>query len=406
MWHHFRIAFLLSHTSFEKATILFMKEMPITVRRSIELLGLCAVGLLVVSGKDVIMPLLIAFFIALLMMPMLRWLKRHKVPEVIAIVLCIIAFFLVIASIIAFLSHQIGGLVSDIDAIKANATSHWNKLSAWISQKFNFSIAQQLDMINKQGAKLGSNVSGYLQGAFVSLSGIFIFIGLLPIYIFLIMFYRKLLVRFVHHWFDAAKQQEVDEAIGETEVIVKYYLGGLLIQITYLTVLLGSILLLFGIKHAILIGVTFAILNLIPYLGALVGNLIGVLLTLTSSQEIWQIWVVLGTIAFVQFLDNNILMPRIVGSKVRINAFASIVGIVIGGTMAGVSGMFLSIPVMAVLKIAFDKSTNLRQWGLLLGDVGEDNSAGGNKISQVKKMMQNKRNDELDKDKQKTRNKQ
>lgn len=403
-WHHFGTPVLITDI-FAEPPRNIMKEMPITVRRSIELLGLCAVGLLVVTGRDVIMPLLIAFFIALLMMPMLRWLKRYKVPEVIAIVLCIIAFFLVIAGIIAFLSHQIGGLVSDIDAIKANATSHWNKLSSWISQKFNFSIAQQLEMINKQGAKLGSNVSGYLQGAFVSVSGIFIFIGLLPIYIFLILFYRRLLVQFIHHWFDKAKQQEVDEAISETEVIVKYYLGGLLIQITYLTVLLGGILLLFGIKHAILIGVTFAILNLIPYLGALIGNLIGVLLTLTSSQEIWQIWVVLGTIALVQFLDNNILMPRIVGSKVRINAFASIVGIVIGGSIAGVSGMFLSIPVMAVLKIAFDKSTNLRQWGLLLGDVGEDNSAGGNKITRVKKLMQNKRNDELDKDKQKNRSK-
>ena len=123
-----------------------------------------------------------------------------------------------------------------------------------------------------------------------------------------------------------------------------------------------------GIKHALLIGIIFAILNLIPYVGALIGNIIGVLLTLTSSQELWPIVTVLIVIAVVQFLDNNILMPRIVGSKVRLNALVSILGVVIGGTIAGVAGMFLSLPVMAILKIIFDNSVTFKQWGILLGD--------------------------------------
>ncbi|MCW3122663.1 MAG: permease [Flavipsychrobacter sp.] len=372
--------------------------MPVTVRRSLELVGLCAVGAVVVLGQSVIMPLLVAFFICLLLMPVFRWLRKHKVPEVLAIILCIAAFLLLIAGIMTFLSFQVGALLSDIDAIKKNITIHANSLSGWVSRRFNLPLDKQMAMINKQGARLGGNVTDYLQGAFVSISGIFIFLGLLPIYLFLILFYRGLLVKFVYQWFAPDKHEQVNEAIGETEVIVKYYLGGLLIQITYLTVLLGGILLIFGIKHAILIGVTFAILNLIPYLGALVGNLIGVMLTLTSSQEIWQIWVVLGTIAVVQFLDNNILMPRIVGSKVKINAFASIVGIVIGGTMAGIAGMFLSIPVMAVLKIIFDKSEHLKPWGLLLGD--DNNKEGGNRMSKVRKNLQHKRDEEVDKDKQ------
>jgi predicted PurR-regulated permease PerM len=154
----------------------------------------------------------------------------------------------------------------------------------------------------------------------------------------------------------------------ETQVIIKSYIVGLVIQITYITILLGGLLFLFGIEHAVLIGVIFAILNLIPYVGALIGNVIGVLLTLTSSQEVWPIFVVLGTIAAVQFLDNNILMPRIVGSKVKINALASIVGVIVAGSLAGISGMFLSLPVIAVLKIMFDRSNHLKQWGVLLGD--------------------------------------
>jgi predicted PurR-regulated permease PerM len=192
--------------------------------------------------------------------------------------------------------------------------------------------------------------------------------GLLPIYIYLILFYRNLLLRFVFLWFPEENHQKVREAMLETKVIIKSYLLGLLIQITYVTILLGGILLIIGIKHALLIAVIFAFLNLIPYVGALIGNLIGVMLTLTSSDEVWPILAVLGTIAFVQFLDNNILMPRIVGSKVKINALAAILGVFLAGTLAGISGMFLSLPIIAILKVTFDRSNIFKHWGVLLGD--------------------------------------
>jgi predicted PurR-regulated permease PerM len=374
-----------------------MKEMPITVRRSIELMGLLAVGVILVLGSDVVMPLLMAFFMSLLLLPMFRWLHRRHVPEVLAITICIISFLLVILGIAAFLSYQIGLLVKDINAIQQNLTMHWNKLSGWINQKMHFTTDQQLGYLRNQATGLGGNVTKYLQGAAVSLSGILIFVGLVPIYIFLIIFYRNLLLRFTFFWFEKQQFPVVESAVRETEVIVKYYLVGLLIQIAYLTILLSGALMLFGIKHAILIGVTFAILNLIPYIGALIGNLIGVILTLTSSQELGQIWAVLGTIAVVQFLDNNILMPRIVGSKVKVNALASIVGIVVGGTIAGVAGMFLSIPVMAVLKIMFDRSEGLKQWGVLLGDARPEQSVMGRKpIFRLKRKLEQKRDEEVE----------
>lgn len=376
----------------------FMKDMPITVRRSIELLGLCAIGVIIVTGQAVIMPLLMAFFISILLLPLFRLFRKMHIPEVIAIVLCIVSLFLVIAGVITLLSSQIAVLVNDIDPIKKNISIHWNSLSAWISSKLHYTADEQLVLLRKQGENLGENIAGYFQGFFVSLSGVFIFLGLLPIYIFLILFYRHLLLKFVYLWYDDSEHPKVQEAVKETEVIIKYYLVGIMIQIAYLIILLGGILLIFGIKHAILIGITFAILNLIPYLGALVGNLIGVLLTLTTSQEMWQIWAVLGAIAFVQFLDNNILMPRIVGSKVKVNALVSIISIIIGGAMAGVSGMFLSIPAMAVLKILFDKSDRLSQWGVLLGDQRPGQNPSTNRMFRIKLDLEKKRNKQLEKE--------
>jgi len=375
-----------------------MRQLPLTVRRSIEMVGLLSLGYVFVVGSSVIMPLLMAFFLSLLLLPVFRWLRKRRLPEVLAISLSIVGMLAVVAGIFFFFSWQIGNLLSDFPTIQKNIMIHWETLSRWISQKLHYSSQQQMALLTKQLQGAGAGVMGYLQGAAVSLSSVLIFVGLLPIYVFLILFYRNLLVRFAFLWFKEPDHAQVESALRETESIVKYYLLGLLIQISYLTILVGGGLAFFGIKHAILIGAIFAILNLIPYVGALVGNIIGVLLTLSSSQEMWQIWVVLGTIAVVQFLDNNILMPRIVGSKVKVNALASIVSIIVGGALAGISGMFLSIPILAVLKIIFDKTEHLRQWGVLIGDSRPNVSPFSARMFRIRRQLEQKRNQELNRE--------
>jgi len=343
-------------------------NLPITVKRSIELLGLMGLVTIIVIGRDIIMPLLMAFFISIMLLPIYRFLRRKKVPESLSIILPIILVALFIGLIIWFFSNQIGILIKDFPQIKNNISQHINALSDWISRIAHYEVKEQKAFIQDKSDDL-LNMGGKLAGgAALTLSGVFVFIGLLPIYIYLMLFYKDILLRFIFIWFKPDHHPKVKEAIYETESIIKSYLIGLLIQITYMTVLLGGILFLIGIKHALLIGVIFAILNLIPYVGALIGNLIGVLLTLTSSQELWPVITVLAVIAFVQFLDNNILMPRIVGSKVKINALFAILGVFIGGSIAGVSGMFLALPIIAVLKVIFDRTDMFKQWGLLLGD--------------------------------------
>lgn len=345
-----------------------MRDMPFTAKRSIELLGLVLLGFLIVIGSDIIMPVLMAFFISMMLLPVFNFLKRRRIPEAISIFLAIFLLVIAVALIIWFFSSQVSSLIADFPQIRKNVTIHLNSLSNWINEISGFSTQEQTKFIDEQANRFLNFGGSLLSGAAGSVSSTIIFLGLIPIYIYLFLFYKNLLIRFVFLWFPEENHPKVREAMLETKVIIRSYLLGLLIQITYITVLLGGILLLIGIKHALLIAVIFAFLNLIPYLGALIGNLIGVLLTLSSSSEIWPIIAVLGTIAFVQFLDNNILMPRIVGSKVRINAMAAILGVFIGGSLAGISGMFLSLPIIAILKITFDRSDAFKHWGVLLGD--------------------------------------
>lgn len=351
-----------------------MRDFPITVKRSIELVGLFLIGYILVVASDIIMPVLLAFFLSMLLLPVQRFLVKKKVPNSLAIIIPIMLMLIVVAGLIWFFSAQIQLLVSDFPQIKRNINIHLDSLSKWISGLTNYSTKQQIQIVNEQSDKLLNSTGAILGSVVNSLSGALIFFGLLPIYIYLMLAYKNLLLKFCIMWFSTEDLPKVKESIKQTESIIQSYLMGLLIQVAYITVLLGGILWIIGIKHALLIGVLFAVLNLIPYIGALFGNILGVMLTISSSQELWPIFTVLAVIAAVQFLDNNILMPRIVGSKVQINSLVAIGGIVIAGSLAGISGMFLALPIIAVLKIVFDRTEAFKKWGVLIGtDVPEEN---------------------------------
>jgi predicted PurR-regulated permease PerM len=341
---------------------------PITVKRSIELLGLFLVGALFVFGQNIIMPMLLAFLLSVILLPLYRFFRRKRVPNILSIILCLLVLITFGGLVIWFFSFQMSKLVEDFPQIRDNITVHINNFSDWIYKKLHFTSSQQLRLIKDQNEKIMNWAGNILEKAAGSVTILLTYLALVPLYIFLFLLYKNLLLRFIFMWFKPVAHRNVAESLRATEAIIKSYLGGLMIQVSYMTILLGGILTLIGIEHALLIGIIFAFLNLIPYIGALIGNLIGVLLTLSSTQELWPVLAVLGTIAFVQFVDNNILMPRIVGSKVKINALATIAGVIIGGALAGVPGMFLSLPLLATMKVIFEHTENFKQWAVLLGE--------------------------------------
>jgi predicted PurR-regulated permease PerM len=345
-----------------------MKEIPASIKRSIELLGLFLIGVIIVMGNFIIMPLLMSFFISIMLLPVFRFFRKRKLPEAIAIILPILFIIIGAALIIWLFYSQMRFLVNDFQTIQKNLTAHLNALSLWISQAFGFSPTEQLKFINQQSNKFLSYAANMFSGAAGSATGVLIFFGLLPIYTFLLIMYRSIFMKFILMSFEPKEHENIVDIMQQIEKMGKRYLLGLLIQICYVTILIWGILAIFGIKHALLIGIIFAFLNLIPYLGALIGNILGALITLASSESIIDILFVLGAIMVVQFLDNNILMPRIVGSQVKLNPLISILGIFIAGTLTGVSGMFLALPIIAILKIIFDRTEEYKKWGVLLGD--------------------------------------
>jgi predicted PurR-regulated permease PerM len=150
--------------------------------------------------------------------------------------------------------------------------------------------------------------------------------------------------------------------------VVQHYITGLLTETSIVGVLNIAGLLLIGAPFAFLLGVIAAILNLIPYIGGLIAVVLTALITFTNTGSITKAFYTIIVFLIVQLIDNNFLVPKIIASRVKLNALISIIGVLIGGALCGISGMFLSIPLIAICKVIFDKIEALQPWGKLLGD--------------------------------------
>lgn len=343
------------------------RTLPFYAKLCLHLISIYILGLLVYKGSDIIMPVCFAIVLAMLLLPVVNWLMRRRVPGVLAIILAILLATVFTGGILYFLSSQVASFMNDLPAIKEKLGHHISTFQSWINERLNISMKQQESAVESAKENMQQGASGVGTALMGVASGMVMLI-LLPIYTFLILYYRKLIHKFLLDVFPATHRPKVEEVLTESNGIVQGYMLGLLLEMAIVTVLNTTGFLIIGIQYAVFLGLLAAVLNLIPYVGMLVASVICMIVTLTTSDNISDILWVGAILIVVQFIDNNFIMPYVVSSKVRINALVTIIGVLIGGALAGISGMFLSIPGIAILKAIFERVDDLKPWGYLLGD--------------------------------------
>lgn len=341
---------------------------PFYQQLSLTLISLTIICYTIFIASDIIVPLAFAILLAILLLPITNFLERKKVPRALANIISILIALIFIGSIIYFLSSQISAFMQDLPSIKQHLADHWLTVQKWISQKFHFTRMQQTKFIVTAADNIKNSGSGFLGDTVISVTQALMVLVLLPVYTFLVLYYRGMIKKFFLSVFRDEHEARVMEVLKESRSIVQGYMIGLIIEMGIVAAINSAGFLILGIQYAIFLGVLAAILNMIPYVGMLIASLFCMLITLTNSTEITDIIGVLAILIVVQFIDNNIIMPKVVSSKVKINALITILGVLIGGALAGVSGMFLSIPAIAILKVIFDRVDDLKPWGMILGD--------------------------------------
>jgi predicted PurR-regulated permease PerM len=200
----------------------------------------------------------------------------------------------------------------------------------------------------------------------------------------LFLFYKPLLLNFVAQVFDEENSDKIKEVLESTKNLIQSYLVGLLIEMVIVAVLNSVSLLIIGVEYALALGVIGALLNLIPYIGGLVAIALPFTMAILNGSFMSGV-AVIAVYVLIQIIDNNVLVPMIVASKVKINALFSIIVVLIGGAMWGVAGMFLAIPLTAIVKVVFDNIPSMKPYGTVLGDVMPQTPALSIKVEDIKK---------------------
>ena len=340
------------------------KQYPFYFKSTVILIGLTLFTFILLTLRDILVPFAFSLIIAVLLNPLVNKFNAYGVKKVVSISLAMLIAFAIFGGILYFLSSQIVGFGENFGLLKQKFASILSGLQQWVQAKFGMSIQKQITLVNEALDSSKSLVGTTIGTALGTLTVVFI----VPVYIFLLLFYKTLILNFLYEVFAEENSKKVAEILGQTKGAIQSYMVGLLLEALIVATMNSIALLILGVPYAILLGVIGALLNMLPYIGGIIAIALPVLMaTVTKDGYSTQLGILIGY-AIIQFIDNNFLIPKIVSSKVQINALVSIVVVLLGGALWGVSGMFLSIPFVAILKIIFDRVDDMKPWGKLLGD--------------------------------------
>ena len=341
-----------------------VKQYPFYIKSTVILFGIILLSYALINLRDILVPIAFSVIFSILLNPLVARFERYGISHVFSITIAMLIAVVVVSGIFYFLSSQIIGFGDNLPVIKSKFSSILHQLQQWVQAKFGMSIQKQVELVNEAVNNSKALVGQTVGTALGTLTVVF----LLPVYIFLLLFYKRLILNFLYEVFSEENTRQVGDILTQTKTAIQSYMIGLLLEALVVAVLNSVALIILGVDYAILLGVIGAILNMIPYIGGIVAIALPLLMaTITKDGFSTQLGVIIAY-SIIQFIDNNILVPRIVSSKVQINALFSILIVLLGGGLWGVSGMFLSIPAVAILKIIFDRIDDLKPWGKLLGD--------------------------------------
>ncbi|NVN94075.1 MAG: AI-2E family transporter [Bacteroidetes bacterium] len=343
-------------------------EFPFYAQAALVLIGLYVLISILYITADIVVPLVFAVVIAILISPVVSFFVRHKINRILAIVITLLMTFVVISALCLLLFSQASRFSDSWPVLVEKFTEIINQSITWVSSYFDIKPQKIHEWILKTKTELLVNSNAAIGQTIVIVGGGIVVLFLVPIYVFIILYYQPLLLDFIYKVFAKSDQHQVREIVTQTKSLIQRYLGGLLIEAIMVAVLDVGALLLLGIDYAILLGIIGALLNVIPYIGGIVAVALPMLVAIATKSSAWYAIYVMIAYYVIQLIDNNYIVPIIVSSKVRINALFSIIVVFAGNALWGVAGMFLSIPLLAIVKLICDHIEPLKPWGLLLGD--------------------------------------
>ena len=327
------------------------------------LISMILIGYIIYELKIIVGYLIIASILTLLARPVVKLLSsKLKFGSTLASIVAISFILIVILGIISLLIPLVLEQGKNLSLLNVNAfqdkiNTLYIEFNGYLN-KFNIDLNQSLVdiegltknsveaipvLLNSVGSILGSITLGILSVIFITF--------------FLLKdgeYFEKLFTQL----FPTKMKKRIEKSLIEIKILLSRYFLGLLFQITILFTMYTIILLIFEVKDAVVIAFLCALLNLIPYIGPLIGIILMSFLTMTSylGQDFSSviipktIYVIIGYV-FAQLIDNFLSQPYIFSNSIKSHPLEIFLVILSGGILFGIVGMILAIPLYTVIKV-------------------------------------------------------
>jgi len=350
-------------------------KLPLYAKLVTILLGIVLVVFVMITAKSVLVPLLVSGLLAVLITPLSGWFEKRGLPKALSAVLSVTILIALLFAIGYIMYNQVLSLTGEFGLIEQRIQEIIISINQFVEQHIEGVIPIPIgDLQQSIFDYLSGNIANITQGAISTITSLTILL-IFPVYIFLFLYYRHFLFRFVLMVFAEHNREKVKQVAQQVQEIVQNYIVGMFIVILILAVLYTALLYGLGIRHAIFFALFAALLNVIPYVGPFIGATLPITFALFTKDSLVYPVVIFAAFYVIQSIEGNFLTPKITGKKVSMNPFMTIVALFIGNFIWGLAGMILFIPGMAILKVIFDVIPGMEPYGFLLGT----NKKGSNK---------------------------
>ncbi|MCW3122438.1 MAG: family transporter [Flavipsychrobacter sp.] len=342
-------------------------KLPFYARLALTLLAVVLVFFILSAASRIFIPLIFALLVSILLYPLTKFLEtKLHFGRVWAALLSVILFVAAMAGFIYFLTIQIVSFSSDVPLLRKRFIEMFDSLQNWMSYKMHITSLQQSEYMDKSVNSMLENLAHSASNVLLSLTGLLLLVIFVVIFTFFMLYHRRLLKRFALHLFSPPNRDKVNEVILQTKSMINAYVQGLVVEMLLIGIVTSTMFMVMGVPYALLLGVMTALLNVIPYLGIYTAAAISMLVTFANSSGNKVLEVAIG-LTIVHLLDANVLFPRIVGGRVKMNPFITIIAVIVGEFLWGIPGMFLFIPMAGIMKLVCERVVGLEAWALLIG---------------------------------------
>ena len=326
----------------------------------------------VIEAKSFLIPIIVAALLSLLMMPVVRVLLRLRVPEWLAVTISSLILVLPLVAVASLIVAESNSLVNDWPHISASAKAYSETLlhQPWLERA---NLSQYLNL-SDIGAKLSSRASEGITLAIASIAVLFSAGSQLV----LVLFFAVMMLSSRQHVRVSLERILNSNASGgaaklldATTDVLEQFLMARLIMILFVAAADFVILKLFQIPYAVSLSVFLGLMTLIPAVGFVLGLIPPLVVALAQGHSVVSTLGLLGALWAVSAVQDHLLTPKLIGRRLNLNFLITYIALFAGERIWGIWGMFLSVPILGVIRIIMSSNEALRPWGQLIQERDE-----------------------------------